>query len=81
MIENEEQREPLSMDGHTNGREQTDPLNAHQTTIFCWKGFWILPSNLSESVCCWLQQIALLKSRINNNWMIQGALHNNHLNN
>lgn len=63
------------------GSRQTGPLNAHQTTIFGWKGFWIHPSNLSELVCRWLQQMLLLKGRINNNWMNQGVLHNNHLSN
>ena len=30
--------------------EKTDPLKAHQTTIFSWMGFRIDPCNLSELV-------------------------------
>jgi hypothetical protein len=37
------------------GSEQTDPLKAHQTIIFSWKGFRMNPSNLSESVCLLIQ--------------------------
>jgi len=36
--------------------ERTDPLKAHQTTIFSWKGFRMNPSNSSESVSWWLQR-------------------------
>jgi len=32
------------------GSDATDPLKAHQTIIFGCKGFWMTPSNTSESV-------------------------------
>ena len=35
----------------TEGSDATDPLKAHQTTIFSWKGFRMNPSNPSELVC------------------------------
>ena len=44
------QRAPLCTDGCRMGSEQTDPLKAHQTTIFSWMGFRIDPCNTSELV-------------------------------
>ena len=64
-----------------NASEQTDPRKAHQTTISSWKGFRMNPSNTSESVCWWFNEVLCLKSRFNSKWMKQWVHHNNHLSN
>ena len=44
-------RGALPTDACWNGSHCSDPLKAHQTTIFSWKGFRMNPSNLSKLVC------------------------------
>ena len=34
-----------------NRSEQTDPRKALPTISYCWMGFWIAPSALSELIC------------------------------
>ena len=44
----------LSMNGHTNGSEQTEPLQPLPTVFGSWMGNRITPSNLSELFCWWI---------------------------